>query len=164
MDSKFQIFVTKSKKYLYMYIFSMLLTLVIAVFVSIPIFMFGISPLYLITTILFVFLFVLSLYWFINYLLTPKTLIEIDEASLKINRKFNKSMMINFNDIDSCEIRAAFLSVFMSSVGNVVVTTKEKKKISVGYVPDFIKICGQINSIKFIKAFGGNIDETIKKS
>jgi len=141
----------------------MLLTLAIAVFVSIPNFMFGISPLYLITTILFIFLFILSAYWFINYLLTPKTLIEINETSLKINRKFNKSMMINLDDIDCCEIRAAFFSVFMSSVGNIVIITKEKKKINLGYVPDFIKISGQINSIKFIKIFGGNIDENIKK-
>jgi hypothetical protein len=164
MQNEYQVLAYKSKSYIGMYIFTMVLLLAVAILVAIPNFTIGVSPLYLLTTIIFIILFLDSLYWFINYLLTPKKILEINDESLKINRKFNKVIVIKFDDLDHSEIAAGILSVFMNNTGNLTIVLKNKTKIRVGYIPDFTKINGQLNSIKYIKALGGIIDETNSKN
>lgn len=156
MKRPYQILCNKSKKYILMYIFSLILILLITIIVYIPNFTIGISYLYLETAILFTILFLVNTYWFINYLLTPKIIIEINDDSLKINRKHNKTIIVKFDNIDYSEIAPGFLSVFMNNVGNIQIKTKDNYKIRIGYVENYIKINGQINSIKYIKDLGEN--------
>ena len=156
MKQPYQVLCNKSRKYILMYIFSLILILLITIIVYIPNFTIGISYLYLETAILFTILFLVNTYWFINYLLTPKIIIEINDDSLKINRKHNKTIIIKFDNIDSSEIAPGFLSVFMNNVGNIQIKTKDNYKIRIGYVENYIKINGQINSIKYIKDLGEN--------
>jgi hypothetical protein len=156
MQTAYQILSHKSKQYIPMYIFSLVLLLVITTIVYIPNFTIGVSFLYLGTAILFTILSLMDIYWFINYLMTPKIIIEINDSSLKINRKHKKVIIIDFNNLNHSEIAPGFLSVFMNNIGNIQIKTKDNKKIRIGYVENYTKINGQINSIKYIKDLGGN--------
>lgn len=154
MKQPYQVLSNKSKKYILMYVFSLVLISIITIIVYIPNFTIGVSYLYLGTAILFTILFLIDIYWFINYLLTPKIIIEINDDSLKISRKHNKEIIIKFDSIDHSEIAPGFLSVFMNNIGNIQIKTKDGCKIRIGYVENYIKINGQINSIKYIKDLG----------
>ena len=93
---EYQILATKSKSYLWMYIISLVLLVILESITLIPLFTIGVTALYVITVIVLGLLIILDIYWLINYLMTPKNLIEISKKDLKIYRKNNKEILIDF--------------------------------------------------------------------
>jgi|GEM_PF-2231182 len=161
---EYQILATKSKSYLWMYIISLVLLVILESITLIPLFTIGVTALYVITVIVLGLLIILDIYWLINYLMTPKNLIEISKKDLKIYRKNNKEILIDFKNIENSQIAIGFLSVFMSNTGNILIETKDKNKYRVGYIQEFTKVNGQINSIKYINELGEKIDEKTREN
>lgn len=147
---KYQTFGTKSKTYIFCYILGFLISIVLIILVLIPILTIGPSFLYIFSLCLFLVFFLLDIAFLINYLSRPSILLEISDDSLRINRRKRKKITIPFLDIESSTIGIGFFGVFMRSSGNIKIKTKNNKVYNIGYLEDFNKIFGQINSIKFI--------------
>ena len=149
-------FIAKSKGYATIYLITILLCIVIIILMIIPLFKFGFLWQYFTTATIFILCTLALIYFFINYLLRPKTLVEISNEDLKINRRKNKTIIISFDEIDSAKLGIGFLSLLLTQTGNVIIILKNKKEINIGYCKDYTKAVSQINSIKYIKSIGGN--------
>ena len=148
-----QILAKKATNYIYAYIGAFIVCSFIAVVMFIPVFKIKEYWPYLTTSIIFIAFDLVLIYLIINYLLRPKILISIDKNNIYLYRSKNKTISININDLEDSTITISFFSIFLHDAGALTIKTKNNKYF-IGYIKDYIKISGQLNSIKYIRQLG----------
>lgn len=151
------IIASKSIGYFWSYLIALILSIGITIIMVIPVFKIGDNLPYLLTSILFILIDLSLIVLIINYFVRPKNLIELDNNSLLLNRTKKKTTTLQLSNIKRCTISMGFFSMFLLNTGTIKIITKDNKKYVIGYVYNYIKVSGQINSIKYIYDLGDKI-------
>ena len=149
-----QILATKSTSYIYAYIVSFVLSTIVAIIMFIPVFKIDNFLPYLLTSIIFMIIDCVLIYLIINFIRRPLNLILISDETIILNRSKKVSIEIPISSFKESIITISFFSIFLNNVGAITIKTNDNKKYVVGYIKDYIKISGQLNSIKYIKDLG----------
>lgn len=149
----------KSNQYITAYTIAFVLSTIVAVIMFLPVLRveFADSWPYLTTSIIFIIFDIILIVLFFNFIKRPINLIEVDNHNLVLNRSKNESIIIPFEKLVDSTISFTFFGIFVHNSGSIVIKTTDNKKYRVGYLKDYIKISGQINSIKFIEKIGGKL-------
>ncbi len=149
----------KSNQYTFAYTIAFILSTIVAIIMYLPVLRvdFKESWPYLITSIIFIIFDVILIILFINFKRRPVNLIEIDGKTLVLNRSKKETIIIPFEKLVDSTISFTFFGIFVHNSGAIVLKTTDNKKYRIGYLKDYIKISGQINSIKFIEKMGGKL-------
>ncbi len=149
----------KSNQYIFAYSIAFVLSTIVAIIMFLPVLRVDFSEAwpYLTTSIIFMAFDVILIILFINFMRRPLNLIEIDGDSLVLNRSKKVSIRLPFDKLVDSTISFTFFGIFVHNSGAIVIKTIDNKKYRIGYLKDYIKISGQINSIKFIKKMGGSL-------
>ena len=149
----------KSNQYIFAYTIAFILSTIVAVIMYLPVLRvnFNESWPYLTTSIIFMLFDVILIILFINFMRRPVNLIEINDKTLVLNRSKRETITIPFDELVDSTISFTFFGIFVHNSGAIVLKTTKNKKYRVGYLKDYIKISGQINSIKFIEKMGGKL-------
>ena len=149
----------KSNQYIFAYSIAFVLSTIVAVIMFLPVLKvdFNQSWPYLITSIIFMIFDVILIVLFFNFLRRPVNLIEVAANSIILNRSKKESISIPFDKLIDSTISFTFFGIFVHNSGAIVIKTTDNKKYKVGYLKDYIKVSGQINSIKFIEKMGGKL-------
>ena len=149
----------KSNQYIFAYTIAFILSTIVAVIMYLPVLRvnFNESWPYLTTSIIFMLFDVILIILFINFMRRPVNLIEINDKTLVLNRSKQETITIPFDELVDSTISFTFFGIFAHNSGAIVLKTTKNKKYRVGYLKDYIKISGQINSIKFIEKMGGKL-------
>ena len=149
----------KSNQYVFAYTIAFVLSSIVAIIMYLPVLRVDIKESwpYLITSIIFVVFDVILIILFINFKRRPVNLIEIDGKTLVLNRSKKEKIIIPFEKLVDSTISFTFFGIFVHNSGAIILKTTDNRKYRIGYLKDYIKISGQINSIKFIEKMGGKL-------
>lgn len=149
----------KSNQYVFAYTIAFVLSTIVAIIMYLPVLRVDIKESwpYLITSIIFIIFDVILIILFINFKRRPVNLIEIDGKTLVLNRSKKETIIIPFEKLVDSTISFTFFGIFVHNSGAIILKTTDNRKYRIGYLKDYIKISGQINSIKFIEKMGGKL-------
>ena len=149
----------KSNQYVFAYTIAFVLSTIVAIIMYLPVLRVDIKESwpYLITSIIFIVFDVILIILFINFKRRPVNLIEIDGKTLILNRSKKEKIIIPFEKLVDSTISFTFFGIFVHNSGAIILKTTDNRKYRIGYLKDYIKISGQINSIKFIEKMGGKL-------
>lgn len=149
----------KSNQYVFAYTIAFVLSTIVAIIMYLPVLRVDIKESwpYLITSIIFIVFDVILIILFINFKRRPVNLIEIDGKTLVLNRSKKETIIIPFEKLVDSTISFTFFGIFVHNSGAIILKTIDNRKYRIGYLKDYIKISGQINSIKFIEKMGGKL-------
>lgn len=149
----------KSNQYVFAYTIAFVLSTIVAIIMYLPVLRVDIKESwpYLITSIIFIVFDVILIILFINFKRRPVNLIEIDGKTLVLNRSKKEKIIIPFEKLVDSTISFTFFGIFVHNSGAIILKTTDNRKYRIGYLKDYIKISGQINSIKFIEEMGGKL-------
>ena len=149
----------KSNQYVFAYTIAFVLSTIVAIIMYLPVLRVDIKESwpYLITSIFFIIFDVILIILFINFKRRPVNLIEIDGKTLVLNRSKKETIIIPFEKLVDSTISFTFFGIFVHNSGAIILKTTDNRKYRIGYLKDYIKISGQINSIKFIEKMGGKL-------
>lgn len=149
----------KSNQYVFAYTIAFVLSTIVAIIMYLPVLRVDIKESwpYLITSIIFIVFDVILIILFINFKRRPVNLIEIDGKTLVLNRSKKETIIIPFEKLVDSTISFTFFGIFVHNSGAIILKTTDNRKYRIGYLKDYIKISGQINSIKFIEKMGGKL-------
>ena len=149
----------KSNQYIFAYTIAFVLSTIVAIIMYLPVLRVNIKESwpYLITSIIFIVFDVILIILFINFKRRPVNLIEIDGKTLVLNRSKKETIIIPFEKLVDSTISFTFFGIFVHNSGAIILKTTDNRKYRIGYLKDYIKISGQINSIKFIEKMGGKL-------
>lgn len=149
----------KSNQYIFAYTIAFVLSTIVAIIMYLPVLRVDIKESwpYLITSIIFIVFDVILIILFINFKRRPVNLIEIDGKTLVLNRSKKEKIIIPFEKLVDSTISFTFFGIFVHNSGAIILKTTDNRKYRIGYLKDYIKISGQINSIKFIEKMGGKL-------
>ena len=149
----------KSNQYIFAYTIAFVLSTIVAIIMYLPVLRVDIKESwpYLITSIIFIVFDVILIILFINFKRRPVNLIEIDGKTLVLNRSKKETIIIPFEKLVDSTISFTFFGIFVHNSGAIILKTTDNRKYRIGYLKDYIKISGQINSIKFIEKMGGKL-------
>ncbi len=149
----------KSNQYVFAYTIAFVLSTIVAIIMYLPVLRVDIKESwpYLITSIIFIVFDVILIILFINFKRRPVNLIEIDGKTLVLNRSKKEKIIIPFEKLVDSTISFTFFGIFVHNSGAIILKTTDNRKYRIGYLKDYIKISGQINSIKFIEKMGGKL-------
>ena len=149
----------KSNQYIFAYTIAFVLSTIVAIIMYLPVLRVNIKESwpYLITSIIFIVFDVILIILFINFKRRPVNLIEIDGKTLVLNRSKKEAIIIPFEKLVDSTISFTFFGIFVHNSGVIILKTTDNRKYRIGYLKDYIKISGQINSIKFIEKMGGKL-------
>lgn len=154
----------KSNQYVFAYTIAFVLSTIVAIIMYLPVLRVDIKESwpYLITSIFFIIFDVILIILFINFKRRPVNLIEIDGKTLVLNRSKKETIIIPFEKLVDSTISFTFFGIFVHNSGAIILKTTDNRKYRIGYLKDYIKISGQINSIKFIEKMGGKLWDLCK--
>lgn len=154
----------KSNQYVFAYTIAFVLSTIVAIIMYLPVLRVDIKESwpYLITSIIFIVFDVILIILFINFKRRPVNLIEIDGKTLVLNRSKKETIIIPFEKLVDSTISFTFFGIFVHNSGAIILKTTDNRKYRIGYLKDYIKISGQINSIKFIEKMGGKLWDLCK--
>ena len=147
----------KSNQYIFAYCIAFILSTIVAIIMFIPVFKIKEFWPFLITSILFIIFDIILIALLIIFLRRPINLIEINDRNIILNRDKNTSITIPFSELVDSTISFTLFAIFVHNSGGIILKTKDNKKYKIGYIKDYIKISGQINSIIYIGRIGGNL-------
>ena len=149
----------KSNQYIFAYSIAFILSTVVAIIMFLPVLRVELDQSwpYLTTSIIFIIFDIILVVLFINFMMRPTNLIQINGNNLILNRSKKVSISIPFDKLVDSTISFTFFGIFVHNSGAIIIKTTDNKKYRIGYLKDYIKISGQINSIKFIEKMGGKL-------
>ena len=149
----------KSNQYIFAYSIAFILSTVVAIIMFLPVLRVELDQSwpYLTTSIIFIIFDILLVVLFINFMMRPTNLIQINGNNIILNRSKKVSISIPFDKLVDSTISFTFFGIFVHNSGAIIIKTTDNKKYRIGYLKDYIKISGQINSIKFIEKMGGKL-------
>ncbi len=147
----------KSNQYIFAYSIAFVLSTIVAIIMFIPVFKIDEFWPYLTTSIIFITFDAILIILLINFLRRPINLIEINGKNIILNRSKKVSIIISFSELNDSTISFTFFAIFVHNSGAIIIKTKSNKKYKVGYIKDYIKISGQINSIVYIERIGDKL-------
>ena len=149
----------KSNQYIFAYSIAFILSTVVAIIMFLPVLRVELDQSwpYLTTSIIFIIFDIILVVLFINFMMRPTNLIQINGNNIILNRSKKVSISIPFDKLVDSTISFTFFGIFVHNSGAIIIKTTDNKKYRIGYLKDYIKISGQINSIKFIEKIGGKL-------
>ncbi len=149
----------KSNQYIFAYSIAFILSTVVAIIMFLPVLRVELDQSwpYLTTSIIFIIFDIILVVLFINFMMRPTNLIQINGNNIILNRSKKVSISIPFDKLVDSTISFTFFGIFVHNSGAIIIKTTDNKKYRIGYLKDYIKISGQINSIKFIEKMGGKL-------
>ena len=149
----------KSNQYIFAYSIAFILSTVVAIIMFLPVLRVELDQSwpYLTTSIIFIIFNIILVVLFINFMMRPTNLIQINGNNIILNRSKKVSISIPFDKLVDSTISFTFFGIFVHNSGAIIIKTTDNKKYRIGYLKDYIKISGQINSIKFIEKMGGKL-------